>query len=103
VKHKGRKQEGTLIAGGEEVMRWRHRVVCSGNIWYLLGLKHSMIVIFLCRKFMGEAFVQQSQDFMAVILGVSICGHTAQSHVATLSHTVTKRPGPNPIWLPTVY
>jgi len=25
----------------------------------------------------------------------------AKSHVATLSYTVTKQPGPNPIWLPT--
>jgi len=86
--------------------RWRGHVVeilgvFPGDIWYLLGLKHPMVVIFLCRKFMGEAFVQQSQGFMAVLSRLNICGHAAKSHISILSYTVTKRPGPNPIWLPT--
>jgi len=88
------KQRGNSIPGTYSLKRNLLR-----DIWCLLRLKHPVIAPGI---FLEEAFVQQSHNLTAAILGVSICGHTAQSHVATLSYTVTKRPGPNPIWLPTL-
>ncbi|EDL86612.1 rCG51038 [Rattus norvegicus] len=40
----------------------------AGDVWCLLRLKHPLKVIFLCRKFMGEAFVQHSQDLWHFLL-----------------------------------
>ena len=52
--------------------------------------------VFLCHQYVGKAFVKQSHDFMAVILELSICGYTAQSHIATLRYTVTKMASSKP-------
>jgi len=72
--------------------------ICSGTSGVLLRLKNPVIAP---RVFLGEALVQQSHVCMAVISRLNLCGYAAQSHVATLSYAVTKRPGPNPIWLTT--
>jgi len=72
--------------------------ICSGTSGVLLRLKHPVIAP---RVFLGEALVQQYHVRMAVISRLNLCGHAAQSQVATLSYAVTKRLGPNPIRLTT--
>jgi len=69
VEHEGGGDEGI----GSDSWRQRGQAVetpnvDSGDNLFLLRLKHSVNGIFLCCKFMGEAFVPQSRDFMAVIL-----------------------------------
>jgi len=61
VKHEGWRGEGI----GSDSRRQRGQAVetpgvDSGDNWYRLELRHPLNVIFPCRKFMGEAFVQQS-------------------------------------------
>lgn len=53
--------------------------VDSGDNWYLLELRHPLNVIFLCRKFMGEALSNNLKTYGSHLRGEYLWPNSPES------------------------